>query len=452
MKNPGSPQQYTPVCFIAWRHQFEHVPYFVIPERRGTITGNVFRDDQSKGAWEPGMPPMPEVEVMLDDRRRTLTGADGSYRFPNVHRGKHKIEALYTSKEPFFFTTPSDLEVDEDATVNFGIGYSLSGLTGQVLNDAGQGVAGVSVAIESRGKKWSATTEADGSFFVGSLVAGDYDVQADGDSLPAGYSADGFGDPQRVTVGATSPGKAAFTARAFRSISGRVLSYDTTAGRYVPVVRAQVILREPGSISTTDPLGRYLFRDLAAGSYTLSVQNEAKTPARTVRLGAQPVDLTNVDFEISRPALSVPAPVAPPEKLQPPEAKPASPAANPAPTAIPAKPQPPATSAPGPIPAAAELHNTRGRELSAAGRYREAIVELTEALRLAPDFALAFNARGFARFKLHDWAGAIKDLDQAILLNPKYANAYRIRAVARKSMGAAAKVRTVARKPRRRAH
>ena len=131
LKNPGSPQEYSPVCFIAYRHQFDHVPYFVIPERRGTIAGNVFRDDQSKGELEPGMPPMKEVEVMLDDRRRTLTGADGSYRFPNVHRGKHKVEAMYTSKEPFFFTTPADLEVDEDATVNFGIGYSLSGLMGQ---------------------------------------------------------------------------------------------------------------------------------------------------------------------------------------------------------------------------------------------------------------------------------------------------------------------------------
>jgi hypothetical protein len=301
LKAPGGPSQDTPACFIAFRHQFDHVPYLVIPERRGTVSGNVFRDDQSKGEWEPGMPPMPEVEVMLDNFRRTLTGVDGSYRFPNVHRGKHKLEAMYTSREPFFFTTPSDLEVDEDATVNFGIGYSLSGLSGQVLNDAGLGVAGVKVAIESRGKKWSAVTAADGAIFVASLVAGDYNVQADADTLPAGYSLDGFGEVQKVTVGATSPGKAVFAARALRSISGRVLVYETTSGRHVPVVRARVTLREPGSDAITDAQGRYLFRDLAAGSYTLSVQNEARTPAREVRLGGQPVDLTNVDFELSRP-------------------------------------------------------------------------------------------------------------------------------------------------------
>ncbi len=436
LKTPGSPQEFSPACFIAYRHQFEHVPYFVIPERRGTLTGYVFRDDQSKGEFEPGMPPMPEVEVMLDNLRRTLTGTDGSYRFPNVHRGKHKLEAIYTSKEPFFFTTPSSLEVDEDATTNFGIGYSLSGLAGKVLNDAGQGVAGIAVTIESRGKKWSATTEADGSFFVSSLEAGDYDVQADPDSLPAGYSVDGFGDAQKVTVGKAAPGKAAFTARAFRSISGQVLIYDTKELRYVPVVGAEVLLMEPGLTSKADPQGRYLFRDLAAGSYTVSVQNEAQTAARMVRLGSQPVDLTNVDLRISRPAaLDAPAPA--PSVA--PTAIPA-PAQTPAPAAVQVKPAllpapafaPHGSDSPS---AAAQQHNLLGRQLTKAGRYREAIVELTEALRIAPDFTLALNARGFVLVLLHQWEPAIQDLDRAIRLNPKYANAYRVRAAARKSIG-----------------
>src|ERR1035438_6901031 len=123
------------------------------------------------------------------------------------------------------------------------------------------------------GLKWSAATKADGSFFVSSLAAGEYDVQVDEDSLPAGYSADTLAGPRRVTVGAASPGKAAFTVRAFRSIAGRVLRYDPATGQYVPVAGARVTLREPGMATATDPMGRYLFRDLAAGSYTISVQN-----------------------------------------------------------------------------------------------------------------------------------------------------------------------------------
>ncbi len=440
LKNPGSLEQYSPVCLIAFRRQFHHVPDFIIPERRGTITGNVFRDDQSQGQWEPGMPPMPDVEVTLDDVRRTRTGPDGSYSFPGVHRGKHKIEAIYTSAQPYFFTTPSNLKVDEDATTNFGIGYLLAGLAGQILNDAGQGVAGITVAIESspknqtNEKKWTASTQADGSFFVPSLAAGDYLVQPDGDSLPAGYSVEGFGAAQTVTVGAASPGKAAFTVRAFRSIAGLVLAYDPKESRYVPVNGAQVILQEPGLTSRTDALGRYLFRDLAAGSYTISVQNQAQAPARTVRLSAQPADLTNLDFQISRPAtpevpapaaVPVPAPVPAPAAVQ-------APVAQPAPTAT------VSIAAIAPIAATAQQHNLAGRQLTKAGKYQEAFVELTEAIRISPDFAVALNARGYVLVLLRQWAPAIEDLDRAIRLDPGYANAYQIRAAAKRSIGDAA--------------
>jgi len=106
-------------------------------------------------------------------------------------------------------------------------------------------------------------------------------------------------------VGASSPGTAAFTLRAFRSISGQVLTYDSVTGRYIPVVGAQVILRDPAASSVTDSSGRYLFQNLAAGSYAVSVQSEAQTSARMLHLGSQPVALMNVDFQIKRPAPSI---------------------------------------------------------------------------------------------------------------------------------------------------
>ena len=176
--------------------------------------------------------------------------------------------------------------MDEDATVNFGIGYTLSGLTGQVLNDAGEGVAGVNIAIESRGKKWSATTEGDGGFFVPSLVAGDYTVQADEDSLPAGYSAGGFGEPQAGNGGGVIAGQGDFhrasaaqhfrTSAQLRSGGGPICSRER---------RASWRSLEPGLTAKTDLTGRYMFRDLAAGSYTVSVPGNAEAPTRTVRLG-----------------------------------------------------------------------------------------------------------------------------------------------------------------------
>lgn len=48
-----------------------------------------------------------------------------------------------------------------------------------------------------------------------------------------GYSTEALVAAKRVTVGVSSPGNAAFSVRAIRGISGRVLSYDSKLGRSV---------------------------------------------------------------------------------------------------------------------------------------------------------------------------------------------------------------------------
>ncbi|MGH9662907.1 MAG: tetratricopeptide repeat protein, partial [Bryobacteraceae bacterium] len=88
--------------------------------------------------------------------------------------------------------------------------------------------------------------------------------------------------------------------------------------------------------------------------------------------------------------------------------------------------------------ASAEQHNLRGRELTRQARYREALAELSEAIRLKPDFALAYNARGFAYQLLRDYTRAIEDFSRAIAINPKYANAYHNRGIVEKLSGDAA--------------
>src|SRR5262249_52967432 len=83
----------------------------------------------------------------------------------------------------------------------------------------------------------------------------------------------------------------------------------------------------------------------------------------------------------------------------------------------------------------AEAHDARGRELNDEGAYREAIVEVNEAIRLKPDLARAYNARGYAYLRCRDYTRAIIDLNEAIWLNPRYGSAYRNRAAARRESG-----------------
>ena len=58
-----------------------------------------------------------------------------------------------------------------------------------------------------------------------------------------------------------------------------------------------------------------------------------------------------------------------------------------------------------------------------------------QALKIDPTHALALNARGYARLRLHNYQGAIEDCSQAIRLNPNYANAYINRSVAKRATG-----------------
>src|SRR5260370_34193273 len=86
-----------------------------------------------------------------------------------------------------------------------------------------------------------------------------------------------------------------------------------------------------------------------------------------------------------------------PEKTEPPHMEPPKP-----------RPAAPTTPAPKP-PGSADEHERRGRELTQSRQYKEAIAELAEAIRLKPDLARAYNARGYAYLLLHDYAHALSD-------------------------------------------
>ena len=83
----------------------------------------------------------------------------------------------------------------------------------------------------------------------------------------------------------------------------------------------------------------------------------------------------------------------------------------------------------------ADVYHSRGRKLLLDGKFSESIEQFTQALKLDPSLALAFNGRGFAHYRLKQYAEAIADFNEAIRLNPKYANAYLNRSAARRASG-----------------
>ena len=83
----------------------------------------------------------------------------------------------------------------------------------------------------------------------------------------------------------------------------------------------------------------------------------------------------------------------------------------------------------------AEDYFKRGNDKFAQGDLDGAIADFTEAIRLKPKYALAYNNRGYAKCLKEDFDGAIVDLNEAIRLNPKYAQAYYNRGYAKDEKG-----------------
>ncbi len=282
--------QYSPQVEIGLRHNFSSLPAFLAPGGHDSITGVVYVDEKMGGLYDPHMRTLAAVEVTLDGWNRTWTDQNGCYVFSRVAKGSHTVEAHFRSQKPFWFTTPSVVRTPVNQSVDFGITFAASTLVGYVRNDAGLGLPDTEIEISGPGGKLVSHSDADGRFAASGLSPGEYELIVDANSVPPGHKLDEL-QPIRRRLEAGIPESVEFRIHAMRTVFGRVSNYDPGSGQYRPLAGTTVEIPELSLQATTDRLGKFVFRGLPSGSYTLSVSGYMPALRRLISIPAGPIEL-----------------------------------------------------------------------------------------------------------------------------------------------------------------
>jgi len=227
-----------PQAELGFRQRFDELPSF----SRGSISGKV-------------TPSIAPVEVELDGVARIRAANDGTFSFPHVKSGAHRVVARLIKTSDVYFTTPSKVEANAGDVITFGLAASPAHLFGRITSDAGDGLAGVGVALTRGETRLETTSASDGSFAL-NAAPGEWALALDAMTLPAGFA---FSDASRnVMLETAQPSNVAFKVRANRSISGRAPAgvktvFVDSLGLSVPVAKD----------------GRFTIRSLPAGAITL---------------------------------------------------------------------------------------------------------------------------------------------------------------------------------------
>ncbi|MEY9854326.1 hypothetical protein ABH923_004004 [Leifsonia sp. EB41] len=258
---------------------------------------------------DKGGDPVPNATVQLAPGVTTTTGPDGAYLFDTAAVGTYQVQVVgvpagYTVVGgPVAVTVPAGSETPIGG-VDFALRASPD-LSGRVT-DAGGGVAGVVVTATSAGGSISAVTEADGTYRLPALAAGDYTVTV---AAPPGYGVSGPSSRTETVTTADVTG-VDFALTRSGAVEGTVTS---PAG---PVAGAEVGIQGPGGTIplTTGADGTYAAGGLAAGVYTITVTPptgfvDAGTGQRTVTITAAGESVTGQDFALAAVA---PPPAPPP--------------------------------------------------------------------------------------------------------------------------------------------
>jgi hypothetical protein len=285
----GQSEYYPQVQFVL-RHSFSTLPSFLSTHKYGTVSGNVFEDEEGQGKFRKSAPPLAGVEVVLDGAKRTLTDEKGYYSFRHVPKSGHIIEVHFQSNKPFWFTGPSKTVASINVETNLGVRFAAAELIGYLKNDAGEGVQGAQIAVWGVSQKLNVQSDGDGRFAVPGLGAGEYTVAIDPNSLPPGYFLEDL-KSEKVELQNGAPKTLEISVRALRSLSGLVTEYSATLGKYIPVPGMVVELAKLSRKTVTNSSGGFVFHDLPAGSFNLTVSGDEAGESRQVTLPSEPTNI-----------------------------------------------------------------------------------------------------------------------------------------------------------------
>ncbi len=262
--------------------------------RVGIVTGRAFLDRNQDGKWQPGEPPIADLEVALGGAK-TRTNAEGEFRLevrPGVHR-------------PAFRNLPADLDLDRPVSVSVRVNqrYALelplaktATVTVILFNDTNRngrqdpGEFGIPYAgVRFLGPhNRSALTDLYGRALVTGLLPGRYRIGPDPQRLPPGYTATGSTlqldleagkHPNPLALGAARPPKGVKTTYRDGMLAVFVILPEPSAppGAEIPV-RA-LVTGEADAVWVELGGRRWALAPRGQGRYQGTVRLPTKTPA-----------------------------------------------------------------------------------------------------------------------------------------------------------------------------
>jgi hypothetical protein len=243
--------------------------------RRRNIDGVVVNEGR-------GGAPVPGVKVRLDSGRTAVSDRNGRFAFDDVGGGEHRVEA--EAPAGTYFTGPSRVSVGAGGSVRFDAVEAPARLNGTVVDDLAQGIAGVQVVLLGPSGTFTTTTDSRGQFSF-AVANGDYELETSRDTIPAGYDASAA-IPQSVHLDGGKPARAEVIVPANRSIAG---TFHVPPG-------ASASIKLGDRTGAIDDNGRYVFRGLKPGKYTVEAVVAGQTVTRVVELPAGPAAVRDIDF------------------------------------------------------------------------------------------------------------------------------------------------------------